>query len=146
MAVVVVALVVTITLLIGNQSDLDDAEQEAREVAADLADAQEELESITEQLAAAEDELESLPDAADAADDQPSDPDGFGDPDADIPGDDAYFDALYDRCAEGDLAACDELFLESPIESEYERFGATCGDRFTLDDAPLVCASADIVV
>ena len=36
---------------------------------------------------------------------------------------------LYGACAEGDMGACDELFWRSPPGSEYEQFGATCGDR-----------------
>ncbi|MGC5614875.1 hypothetical protein [Georgenia sp. Z1491] len=39
-------------------------------------------------------------------------------------------DRLWDECAAGDGAACDELFVESPMRSDYERFGSSCGDRF----------------
>ncbi|MGC5627619.1 hypothetical protein ACPYO6_05155 [Georgenia sp. Z1344] len=39
-------------------------------------------------------------------------------------------DRLWDDCAAGDGAACDELFVESPMQSDYERFGSSCGDRF----------------
>jgi hypothetical protein len=49
-------------------------------------------------------------------------------------GDDPYFDGLWDACAAGDGAACDTLFLESPIGSEYETFGYTCGYRYSPDD------------
>jgi hypothetical protein len=42
------------------------------------------------------------------------------------PGDDPYLDGLWDGCAAGDAAACDELYFESPIGSEYEAFGDTC--------------------
>lgn len=38
-------------------------------------------------------------------------------------------DALWDECAQGTLASCDELYSVSDTGSEYERFGATCGDR-----------------
>ncbi len=44
-------------------------------------------------------------------------------------GDDPRLDALYDSCADGDMAACDQLFWESPISSEYETFGNLCGGR-----------------
>ncbi len=44
-------------------------------------------------------------------------------------GDDAMLDRLWDQCGEGSGAACDELFNEAPAESEYERFGLSCGDR-----------------
>ncbi|MGO1173433.1 MAG: hypothetical protein ACTHXO_05075 [Actinomycetaceae bacterium] len=39
-------------------------------------------------------------------------------------------DRLWDACAEGDAVACDELFVESPVRSEYEEFGTSCGGRF----------------
>lgn len=38
-------------------------------------------------------------------------------------------EVLYDRCAEGDGQACDDLYFESPAGSEYEEFGDTCGGR-----------------
>ena len=44
-------------------------------------------------------------------------------------GSDPTLDALYDECEGGDYAACDELFFESPNDSEYEAFGDTCGER-----------------
>ena len=44
-------------------------------------------------------------------------------------GDDAAFDALWDACEGGDWPACDELFINSPVDSEYETFGDTCGNR-----------------
>ena len=44
-------------------------------------------------------------------------------------GDDAELDALYDACTGGDLEACDDLYLFSPIGSDYEAYGNTCGGR-----------------
>lgn len=44
-------------------------------------------------------------------------------------GSDPDLDALYDDCASGDYQACDDLFFQSPSDSEYEQFGDTCGDR-----------------
>lgn len=52
-------------------------------------------------------------------------PTGAGDPYTF--GDDPRLDELWTWCAEGDLAACDDLYAESPIGSEYEEFGGTCG-------------------
>ncbi len=55
-----------------------------------------------------------------------------GDPSGTEPfgyGDDAELDALYDDCQGGDLVACDDLYYASPIDSDYEFFGATCGGR-----------------
>jgi hypothetical protein len=34
-------------------------------------------------------------------------------------------------CADGNGLDCDTLFEISPVGSDYELFGATCGDRFT---------------
>ncbi len=45
-------------------------------------------------------------------------------------GDDADLDRLWDACAAGDALSCDDLYLESPVGSEYEEYGDTCGDRF----------------
>ena len=53
-------------------------------------------------------------------------------PDAEEPGDlgnDARFDRLADECFEGDPSSCDDLFRESDIGSDYEKYGSTCGKR-----------------
>ena len=42
-------------------------------------------------------------------------------------GDDPFLDDLYVRCEGGDFTACDDLYLEAPLDSEYEVFGDTCG-------------------
>jgi S1-C subfamily serine protease len=44
-------------------------------------------------------------------------------------GDDPFLDELWDACELGDFDACDELFTESPVGSDYEHFADTCGDR-----------------
>lgn len=44
-------------------------------------------------------------------------------------GDDPDLDALADACFEGDLVACDVLYLQSPTDSPYEEYGDTCGGR-----------------
>lgn len=49
--------------------------------------------------------------------------------DANTYGDDASLDALWDSCESGDMEACDDLYRDSPVGSEYERFGDTCGNR-----------------
>lgn len=54
-------------------------------------------------------------------------------------GDDTTLDALWDACAGGDGTACDELWESSPVGSEYEEFGVTCGNRpAVLDCGELV--------
>jgi hypothetical protein len=51
--------------------------------------------------------------------------------DVDTYGDDPALDALWDACAGGDDAACEELFYSSPVDSGYEAFALTCGGRAT---------------
>lgn len=55
-------------------------------------------------------------------------------------GSDPALDALWDSCEAGDGQACDDLFFDSPVGSEYENFGSTCGLRFALGNGPLFCA------
>src|SRR5262245_11831226 len=55
-------------------------------------------------------------------------------------GDDPALDALWDACDGGDGQACDDLYWQSPVGSEYEAFGNTCGERFSEDEAPFSCA------
>lgn len=50
-------------------------------------------------------------------------------------GDDADLDLLWDRCDAGNMRACDNLYAESPVGSEYEEFGDTCGRRAASSDA-----------
>lgn len=57
-------------------------------------------------------------------------------------GDDGDFDALWLSCDAGAMQACDDLYQDSPVGSEYELFGATCGARF--DDPPEFCVDAPI--
>lgn len=58
-------------------------------------------------------------------------------------GDDPALDALWDDCDGGDLAACDQLFWDSPIGSEYEAFGNTCGERYPEDAVPYSCEEGE---
>jgi len=44
-------------------------------------------------------------------------------------GDDAELDRLWEGCEGGDGAMCDQLFEVAPVDSEYESFGVTCGNR-----------------
>lgn len=48
-------------------------------------------------------------------------------------GDDAALDALWDACEGGDMASCDDLYMESEPGSEYESFGGSCGNRQETD-------------
>ncbi|WP_182353103.1 hypothetical protein [Flaviflexus huanghaiensis] len=55
------------------------------------------------------------------------------DPDSEMTGgaygDDPALDELWDACEAGDFEACDELWWDSPIDSDYEAFAETCGGR-----------------
>jgi hypothetical protein len=63
--------------------------------------------------------------------------------------------ALRAACEAGELVACDELYLLSPIGSDDETFGSTCGgtaeatlgacaDRAGLDEDRAACADGDL--
>lgn len=54
-------------------------------------------------------------------------------------GDDPELDALWDACAAGQGKACDDLYHAAPVDSEYERFGYTCGDRPQI----IICTELD---
>ena len=45
------------------------------------------------------------------------------------PGTNAEFDALWESCGGGDAEACDTLYFDSPVGSDYEEFGLSCGGR-----------------
>ena len=44
-------------------------------------------------------------------------------------GTDPALDVLWDACSGGDWQACDDLFWDAPVGSEYETYGDTCGGR-----------------
>ncbi len=56
-------------------------------------------------------------------------------------GDDPALDRLWQACEDGSGAACDELFDRSPVGSDYEAFGLSCGGRPDV----LHCAELDQV-
>ncbi|WP_298806308.1 hypothetical protein [uncultured Pseudokineococcus sp.] len=58
------------------------------------------------------------------------------------PADDAVLDRLRDGCAEGDGVDCDELYALAEEGSDDERFGVTCGERYSELRAPDFCAEA----
>jgi hypothetical protein len=49
-------------------------------------------------------------------------------------GTDEVLDTLWEWCEDGAMWACDELFLYAVTGSEYERFGAGCGDRAETEE------------
>ncbi|MGH9209966.1 MAG: hypothetical protein ACRD2C_04720 [Acidimicrobiales bacterium] len=77
-------------------------------------------------------------------DDPPELPTGPGAPDVPIedaaadagppeapPTGDSQFDDLAQDCYQGDMQACDDLYLGTPVGSEYEAYGDTCGARIS---------------
>lgn len=52
-------------------------------------------------------------------------------------GDDNYLDRLWRSCERGVFEDCDTLYYESPVGSEYEWYGATCGGF--IFDIPASC-------
>ncbi len=44
-------------------------------------------------------------------------------------GSDPVMDGYAQDCYDGDMGACDELFLRSPVDSAYESYGGTCAGR-----------------
>jgi len=70
--------------------------------------------------------------------------------DASSYGDDPELDALWDACEAGDDVACDDLYWESPLGSEYESFaqenGGGSGGLFGSDPSEFRsdCASGDV--
>ena len=49
-------------------------------------------------------------------------------------GDDPALNQLSQSCFDGSMAACDDLFLQSAVDSQYERYGNTCGGRIAEVD------------
>jgi hypothetical protein len=78
-------------------------------------------------------------------------PDTVAVPDSELPGpktrgDDATLDALWDQCAAGFGQACDNLFDRALPGSEYEQFGATCGQRTREDPCASVYPSPGVTL
>jgi hypothetical protein len=58
-------------------------------------------------------------------------------------GTEVQFDSLADNCFAGDLAACDQLYAQTPISdlaNSYEGYGATCGGRLA-EEQPGQCVA-----
>ncbi len=55
------------------------------------------------------------------------------DPGPVVIGDDAALNQLAQSCFDGDMGACDDLFIDSPVAAAYEDYGNTCGGR--IDEA-----------
>lgn len=81
------------------------------------------LEAYSQTCGGRIEEQDGAPDCADRFD--VSVPDAA--PPADF--DDVDFNDLADQCFEGDFGACDQLFQDTPVGSDAEAYGSTCGER-----------------
>ena len=63
-------------------------------------------------------------------------------PDDPPPGNDPELDALWVECSGGVADACDELFFAAPADSDYERFGFSCGARASASCSDILGDSA----
>lgn len=54
------------------------------------------------------------------------------------PGTDFDLDALWVACDAGSATACDDLYWDAPIDSDYESFGLTCGGRAIAECSELL--------
>ncbi len=61
-------------------------------------------------------------------------------------GDDATLDALWDQCAAGFGQACDDLFDKAGLGTDYEAFGASCGQRTREDPCAAVYPSPGVTL
>ncbi|MEX5718506.1 hypothetical protein [Geodermatophilus maliterrae] len=57
-------------------------------------------------------------------------------------GSDTELDGHAQSCFDGDLQACDDLYMESPPLSAYEEYATTCGGRVKAFEVPF-CADLD---
>jgi hypothetical protein len=55
---------------------------------------------------------------------------------------DAEFEDLAADCEDGDLAACDDLYAVTPIDSDFEAYGQTCGGRIPVEAKDLLISSS----
>ena len=58
-----------------------------------------------------------------------------------ILGDDEALNELANQCFEGDMEACDDLFAQTPVDSDLEAYSQTCGGRIEEVDGSPDCAA-----
>lgn len=58
------------------------------------------------------------------------------DPSPLVQGDDPALNQMAQSCFDGEMAECDQLYRLSPLGSEYESYGKTCGGR--IDEADML--------
>jgi hypothetical protein len=84
----------------------------------------------------ADDEETTTTAAGDEGDGGASD---LGDPEDPPDTDDPTFAEHAEQCFDGDLGACDTLYLETPVGSPEEEYGATCGGRVEGSENAALC-------
>jgi hypothetical protein len=58
-------------------------------------------------------------------------------------GDDPVLDQYAQSCHDGDMNACDTLYNDSQVGSDYETYGGTCGGRQPISNSDVVyCTDA----
>lgn len=58
-----------------------------------------------------------------------------------ILGDDEALNDLANQCFEGDMQACDDLFAQTPVDSDLEAYSQTCGGRIDEVDGSPDCVA-----
>lgn len=58
-----------------------------------------------------------------------------------ILGDDQALNDLANQCFEGDMQACDDLFAQTPVDSDLEAYSQTCGGRIDEVDGSPDCVA-----
>jgi hypothetical protein len=82
----------------------------------------------------------TVPDIGDIGSDE------AGPPEAPPGGGDATLTGLADDCYNGDMQACDDLFLQTEAGSELEDYGDTCGKRFDVSHGFCTTAITDPIL
>ena len=127
----------TRTALESTRADLRDAESDLDATRSQLSETQAELDSSESYVANLEDSIASLNDEISMLNDEIASLEyDYSSTVADYPSDygsDSYLDSLVEDCAASDYAACVTLYEESPVDSDYEWFGATCGYEYTSE-------------
>ncbi len=61
-------------------------------------------------------------------------------------GDDPWLDELWDGCNGEDFGACQMLYEEAPVGSEYEWFGGSCGGRLDSAEGCSLAGAPDVAL
>jgi hypothetical protein len=110
--------------------DGEDPEEVFADIDSEGQDMEDELDEIAEDLG-----LEVCGGESGSEDDTTTTTDGGSTGEPFTYGDDPELDALWDECEAGSADACDSLWLESPVDSEYEEFGYSCGGKVPEGEA-----------